>query len=430
MINENVHVPLEDNVDKLADAVINALEYKLYSMAVKSDIFFADVKRLPANFDILSCGKNWDEFAKAMEDELKLEREKRMFNYPIVTEFRITDKENPCSSFISSDCVYRFTIDSVFSSYGNRVELKDAYIENDGLNFIAHDVVFEFNISLDELGKVKSMITHEAMHVYDEVRQYAAKAKDEDNYFHDDDLWKQFGYFKKDRDKERDETYRFVANLVSATNNDTSRSLDSVIVSKSVNLIAKAIYMLFPAEIKANYAEFYKEASDHKGLKCFDNRAYRKYYDLYIEIMNGFYVTDYKTGKQIHVDSFPDNEFMDKKVIPIAMEIFKTKRDFSTVDELKTYILKRINLVIERMKKIDKFVKNEQKSTENEFKESFNSHYDGILESLKENYGEVEGMYRFTMRRYYGSEEFYKVINEIRRYFRKIETGLQQHRLG
>lgn len=418
MINENVHVPLKDNVDKLADAVINALEYKLYSMAVKSDIFFADTKRFPENFDILSCGKNWDEFAKAMEDELKLEKEKRIFNYPIVAEFSITDKENPCCNFISSDCVYRFLIDSEFASYGNMVDVADAYIESNGSDFIAHNVVFLFNISLDELKKAKSMISHEVMHVYDEVKQYAAKANNTEAYSSDDDSWKKFGYFKKDRDKERDKVYHFITNLIQATNNDTSRNLGSIVKTKNMNLMVKALYLLFPAEIKANYAEFYKEVSDHKESSYFNNRAYKKYYDLYVEIMEGFKIKDEKEGKRFRVDSFADND-MFEKIMPYAVKILKTSRDFTNVDEFKQYILKRINLVIERMKKIDKFVKNEQKSTENEFKESFNSHYDGILESLKENYGEVEGMYRFTMRRYYGSEEFHKVISEIRRYFRK-----------
>lgn len=418
LINENVHVAVKDSIDRLSDAVIDALEYKLYAMAVKSDIFFVDTKRFPENFDILSCGKNWDEFVKAMENELKLERERRMFNYPIVAEFSITDEENPCGNFMSSDCVYRFVIDSEYTSYGNMVDTADAYIENNGIDFIAHNVVFLFNISLDELGKAKSMISHEVMHVYDEVKQYAAKAKDTENYSSDDDSWKRFGYFKKDRDKERDDAYRFVANLIQATNNDTSRSPESIIKTKNMNLMAKALYLLFPSEIKANYAEFYKEALDHKESSYFNNRAYKKYYDLYVEIMEGFKIKNEIEGKHFHVDSFGDND-MFEKIMPYAVKMLKTSRDFTNADEFKSYILKRIDLVIERMKKIDKFVKGDQRSTENEFKESFNAHYDGILESLKETYGEVEGMYRFAMRRYYGSEEFHKVINEIRRYFRK-----------
>ena len=90
---------------------------------------------------------------------------------------------------------------------------------------------------------------------------------------------------KKNRDKENDDIYRFIAGLVQATNNDTLRSLESIIRTKNMNLMARSLYMLFPAEIKANYAEFYKEVSEHKESPYLDNRAYKKYYDLSVEII-------------------------------------------------------------------------------------------------------------------------------------------------
>ena len=98
--------------------------------------------------------------------------------------------------------------------------------------------------------------------------------------------------------------------------------------------------------------------------------------------------------------------------------MFKTKRKFDTIEDFKMFILKQIDLVLLRMKNIYKFYISEKRSTEESFKNEYNKYFDDLLENLQEEYGEVNGMYKFTMIKNYSKVPFENVIDKIRKYFK------------
>ena len=415
-INETAHIITDENFNKLSSVIVSALEYDLYRQAVDEKIKFDkyEDKFSGAGIDLRTAGITFDEYLKVIDDEKR--KAENNFVFPILSSFYLTDKQNPCKERIASDCRYEFELNPI-PIETKESDLSEAFVVLENGNYILHNATFKFVLYIDSVKEFKSVIRHEITHVYDDLYHHIAKqiengAKEGEKV--------KIGYYKTETDRNVDQAYFDCIRILSSIQEDGNVQPEALKMVKSSELMSMALYLLYPPEIRANYSQFYQEICDFPELSYAERPAYKKYSEIYRKIEEGdFIIINVGDSKQKKfISNVFDNNAVYEKIKPIAQRMFKAKRKFDTIEDFKMFILKQIDLVLLRMKNIYKFYISKKRSTEESFKNEYNKYFDDLLENLQEEYGEVNGMYKFTMIKNYSKVPFENVIDKIRKYFK------------
>lgn len=420
IITETKHVITDEGFEKLSDIILKSLEYDLCRQAVNGDVFLGTKTPIRAMIpdDALSAGKSFDEFLKAIDNEsIGIQNQ---FQYVMKSVFSLADSEIPRRDIISPDCVFMFTLYPVSDARSHYVSLDDAFLVFENGIYKLHNAVFSFTAGLNDLMGLKSDIKHECRHVYDEVFKHIAKQREAEN----PDSSSNIGSLKGMLDRERDEIYQKMIKIMISASSFPGKTYAMRKKSKSMEIFAKSMYLLYDPEIHANYSEFYQELKDNPSKPYTSYTAYRKYYDLWIEITKPIDIlSDPDENGNIkyirETDIIKDNDVF-QKVRIMAQKLLRSQKSFKSADDYQDFVVSKINKVLSEMKKIYNRFMNVQKTSEERFFEAYSVYFENLLESLRESYGESDGLYKFTMLKNYQDAPFSKSIDKLNLAFRQV----------